>query len=200
MWESEVVEIGVNRCSWVNTARPRRRGLSNPTVHTRKGKASVSSTGSTGIPRCNAKGRESTKASVLEVRMPAVSQKLLPRDREETRRRKKVVCIKTYPASTRRISNECAWLAREMKRVMSERNAYATQRPCARCCAGCSRTNLYSGTLGIADVRFCAPKGGDTSVSVVEDDVVDTVECTAPVEVFVRDERSAESVVSNTTC
>ena len=153
MWESEVVDTGVKRCSWVNTARPRRSGLSNPTVQTRKGSASVSNTGSTGIPRWRARGIDNTNASVLDVRIPAVNQKLLPSARAEMRRRKNVVCIRRYPAMTSKISKECAWLARVMKRVISERKAYATQRPCARCCVGCSRTNLYSGTLGIAAER-----------------------------------------------
>jgi len=78
---------GVVRWGWRNTARARRRGLSNPTVQTRKGRASVRATGSMGMLSAIAKGRERTRARTEEDMMAQGSQKLEPRARERTMRR-----------------------------------------------------------------------------------------------------------------
>jgi hypothetical protein len=61
-------ETGV-KLGCVNTARVMQRGLSKLTVMTRNGRASVSATGSSGIPRSKESGRERTKAKVPEMRM-----------------------------------------------------------------------------------------------------------------------------------
>jgi hypothetical protein len=93
----------------VNTARARRSGLSNPTVQTRKGKASMRLTGSSGMRRYPAIGSATIKDRTEEARMAVLSQKLDPRLREDRNSRMKVVCMRMYPAKTKRMSKESAF-------------------------------------------------------------------------------------------
>jgi hypothetical protein len=86
---------GMVRWGWRKTARARRRGLSKPTVHTRKGRASVRATGSMGILRAMAMGRAMRKERTAEERMARGRKKEEPRARERERSRKKVVCMRT---------------------------------------------------------------------------------------------------------
>ena len=76
------------------TSRARRRGFSNPTVHTRKGRASVRQTGSSGIPKKRQRGRVKRNAKHDERKIPVESQKLEPRARDEKKRRRKVECMR----------------------------------------------------------------------------------------------------------
>jgi hypothetical protein len=56
------------RWGWRKTARARRRGLSKPTVQTRKGRASVRAMGLMGILRAIAMGRATRKERTAEER------------------------------------------------------------------------------------------------------------------------------------
>jgi hypothetical protein len=68
--------------------------LSNPTVQTRNGSASVKATGSIGMRSHIAKGREMRRASTEDETMAVGSQKFEPRDRERKNKRINVECIK----------------------------------------------------------------------------------------------------------
>lgn len=96
----------------MNTARAKRSGLSKPTVQTKKGRASTRQTGSRGILRYIAKGRAKRKAVTDDERIAVISQKLEPRLRDDKKRRPKVICIRIYPNSTRRMSRESAFLGK----------------------------------------------------------------------------------------
>ena len=78
---------GRSKCSCPNTALASLSGLSNPTVQTKNGNASVNATGSIGIFKAIAIGREMSKARTAEERMANGSQNDEPRFRERRRRR-----------------------------------------------------------------------------------------------------------------
>jgi len=78
---------GISKCSCPNTALANLSGLSNPTVHTRNGNASVNATGSIGIFKAMAIGRARSKARTAEETIANGSQNDEPRFRERRRRR-----------------------------------------------------------------------------------------------------------------
>lgn len=104
------------RCGCVNTVRAKRSGLSKPIVQTRNGSASVNATGSIGIRKAIAIGREIKRARMALETIARGNQKLEPSFLERVIRRKKVVCMRMYPARIRRMSRESAFLARSQKR------------------------------------------------------------------------------------
>ena len=78
---------GKSKCSCPNTVLASLSGLSNPTVQTKNGNASVNATGSIGIFKLIAIGRARRRARTAEEMMANGSQKDEPRVRERRRRR-----------------------------------------------------------------------------------------------------------------
>lgn len=78
---------GKSRCSCPNTALANLSGLSNPTVQTKNGNASVNATGSIGIFKLIAIGSAMSKARTADEMIANGSQNDEPSLRERRRRR-----------------------------------------------------------------------------------------------------------------